>query len=129
MPTLPPFETYRLDRIQSTPYPNKLLELTISLPETQARIVSLVVRSTLGWHGGSPGTRKSSAYFTLRQLREGVGRSTGDAVNQALDALIALGAVEVVGDDGCPRRKPQGTSGPLRLRIARVYVEEPAEPK
>ena len=116
-------DTYRLDLIKNTPYPNRLLELSITLPETQARIVNLVVRSSLGWYGGAPGTRKASAFFSPAILRQQVGRTTSIAVIDALDALVAQGVLEVLTPNG--KSLPEGSyyGQALRLRISRNYVE------
>ena len=120
-------EAYRLARIRSTPYPNRLLERSVTLPETQLRIVNLVVRATLGWKGGAPGTRRSTAYFRYAYLMQQVERSSREAVSNALVSLIAASLVEAVDDTGqllststfCqPYRRG------IRLRIGRLWVEE-----
>src|SRR6185437_15721720 len=117
MPQSTETDTYRLDRMRSTPYPNRLLERSVTLPETQVRIVNLIVRSTLGWQGGSPGTRKASAYFAFSELRKQVGRGTGLSVRQALDGLVTDGILEVLGPDGEHLPSARYAGRPLRLRI------------
>jgi hypothetical protein len=121
-------DVYQLGRIRGTPYPNRLLDLSLTLPETQLRIVNLVVRSTLGWYGGSPGTRRASAYFGYGYLMHRVGRSSREAIHGALVELASAGVIEAVDTTGAvlpmsvlaqPYRRG------VRLRLARPWVEEP----
>src|SRR5579875_722999 len=93
-------DTYSLERIRSVPFPTRLLELTLTLPETQARIVLYIVRATLGWKAGSRSERRASFYTTHRALRERVGRSSTVALTQNLEVLVRLGIVEVVTAEG-----------------------------
>jgi len=124
---MPTDDFYRLDRMRATPFPNRLLELLPTLPETDARIVAIVVRSTLGWQGPDRGLRKASAYFAPHDLRRQVGLASGTTLRTALARLVQRGVVEILAVDGAkhPGYISPGTA--LRLRIARPWVEEPAD--
>jgi hypothetical protein len=103
------------------------LELSLTLPETQARIVLYIVRSTLGWKAGSRRERRASFYTTHKTLRERIGRSSTVAVTQNLEVLVQLGIVEVVSAEGkalSTHARLSNWRRGLRLRIARQYVEE-----
>ena len=122
-----PAGSYRLSAMRATPYPNRLLDLSVSLPETQARVLNLIVRLTLGWHAGSPGERRATVPLSLWQLRKRVGRSSVLPVAEAVAALVRTGVIEVYGADGIPvdvsglmdsRRRP------LVLGVSRPWVEE-----
>jgi hypothetical protein len=120
-------DTYSLDHMRSVPFPTRLLELTLTLPETQARIVLYVVRSTLGWKAGSRSERRASFYTTHRNLRECIGRSSTIALSQNLEVLVRLGIIEVLTAEGMAlpaNTRLNNWRRGLRLRIARLYVEE-----
>ena len=121
---MPTDDCYRLDRMRATPFPNRLLELMPTLPETEARIVAIVVRSTLGWQGPDRGLRKASAYFAPHDLRRQVGRASGTTLRTALARLAQCGVIDIMDIDGAkyPAHIPPGTA--LRLRIARRWVAE-----
>jgi hypothetical protein len=125
LPTLPR-DTYRLDKMQATPFPNRLLELTFRLPETSIRLLCVIVRYTLGWQAGKASERRASVFLTNSQLRSKIGRSTPASISQALDSLVLLGIVEACTAGGKPlatAAERRAYRGPLRLRIARSYVE------
>ena len=119
-------DTYNLGNIRSTPFPNRLLEAATTLPETQLRIVLVVVRWTLGWHGGSRTERKASVSLTYRELLRLIGLRSPTAASRAVGALVSAGILEILTDNGtnlstaAERRRYPGT---LRFRIAPGFVE------
>jgi len=119
-------ETYNLTNIRSTPYPNTLLDVILTLPETQARIVSLIVRETLGWSGDTPGTRRAIVRLSYREIKERIGRNSSSVISVAVEELVSRGIVETL--DGSNRvllsaADRQRLRAPLWFRIARMYVE------
>lgn len=93
--------------VRSTPVPNALLdELMPRLSDTEWRLLCVVVRQTLGWHGPAAGTRKGADWLTGRELQRRTGRSNR-AVSLALDALVRQGLVEVLSDRGETLRTPE----------------------
>lgn len=121
-----PAETYDLDRMRTTPYPNALLEATLAMPETQARIINLIVRMTLGWASGGPRRRRASIRLTLAEIMERIDRSSSAPISQALDALVRKGVLEIQTRDGQMLSTPElrrRYHRPLYFRIARTYVE------
>jgi len=124
---MPDPDTYRMSAMRATPFPNRLLELSLTLPETQAWVLAYVVRNTLGWAAGPPGERRASTAVSLRHLTRLVGRSTRIAVVEALAALAGSGVLEVADGAGRPVRfsllRADARAG-LVLRIARTWVVE-----
>ena len=119
-------DAYSLRRIRSTPFPNRLLELVIKLPETQARIVCLIVRLTLGWHSGKTDARRASVNLTYRQILTAIGRSSPTIVGAAVERLVILGIVEVLTDEGLVLKTPgerRRHFRPLCYRLSRKFVE------
>ena len=122
-----PADSFRLSEMRATPYPNRLLELSVTLPETQARVMNLIVRLTLGWHSGSPGQRKSTTLLSLWQVTKRVRRSSVIPVAEAVAALARSGVIGVWEADGSPVDLA-GLAGsrrrPLMFGLCRVWVEE-----
>ena len=122
-----PVASYRLSAIHGTPYPNKLLDLSYTLPETQLRILNLIVRNTLGWQSDTPGYRRAQVQISLNQIKKKIERVSMTPVIEALYALMQAGIVEGVNLDDSPldmyalSRKHYR---PVRLSIARAWVEE-----
>ena len=120
-------DSYRLSAMRATPFPNRLLDLTATLPETQARIVCLIVRMTLGWNAGSPGNRRASVVLTLRQLQRRAKRSSSTPVIEAVAALAREGVVLVswaTGGDVYYSQLAAERGRPMRIGIAPEWVEE-----
>ena len=122
-----PTGSYRLSAMRATPYPNRLLDLSVTLPETQLRVLNLIVRLTLGWHAGSAGLRKATTELTLWQLKKRAGRSSVIPVAEAIAALAQAGVITVCEGDGGPvdvRDLTRYRRRPILLGIARTWVEE-----
>jgi len=119
-------DSYDLSKIRSTPFPNRLLETAVTLPQTQARIILVIVRWTLGWKAGSRTERKASVSLTYRELLRLVGLRSPGVVGNAVAALVDGGIIDVLSDDGqllvtsSQRRRYPGT---LRFRISKRFVE------
>ena len=121
-----PVDTYRLKYMQATPVPNALLEALCTMPETQARLLCLIVRATLGWHAGVPGLRKASVCLSHDQLKERTGRTSSAPISHALEALVTQGIIEVTTREGKPLSTPylrRRYHRPLYFRVARSHVE------
>lgn len=120
-------EPFRTSLMRATPFPNRLLELAATLPETQARIVCVVARMTLGWSAGSAGLRQSSVLLSVRQIQRRVGRVSAMPVVEAVVALARSGVIVVAWQDGSgvyPAQLAEERGRPLRVGIARGWVEE-----
>ena len=92
--------TFRLSAMRATPYPNRLLEFSVTLPETQLRVLNLLIRLTLGWHAGTGHERRSTTTITIAQLTKRVKRTAAASVAEALAALIQSGVIEIYVTDG-----------------------------
>lgn len=120
-------DTYSLRRIQSTPFPNRLLDAVLTLPETQARVVCLVVRLTLGWSAGRGGERRASVGLSYARILKAIGRRSPTAVGRAVEALVGCGMLEVLADSGERLETPaerRRYHRALRYRLAPGFVEE-----
>ena len=121
----PSADTFNLRDIQATPFPNRLLEVVATLPETEARIVCVVVRATLGWHAGWPGERRASVLMAHAELRRAISRSSKTTVSNSIDSLVRRGLLETMTADGVILATPEERRRhhrPMRYRLARAYV-------
>ena len=119
--------SYRLSAMRATPYPNRLLEYSATLPETQVRLLNVIVRLTLGWAATASGERRATTSVTIRQLRQKVGRTSPAPVVEALAALERAGVIEVTGPNGDPVRMSEMARFPGRsviVGIARTWAVE-----
>ena len=123
-----PFGSYRMSAMRATPYPNRLLDLSATLPETQLRILNLIVRLTLGWQAGANGERRATTQISLWQIKKRIGRSSVMPVAEAIAALADLGVIEARDLNGEPidmRDLARARRRALLLAISRSWVEEP----
>lgn len=96
------------------------------MPEPQLKLVNFLVRATLGWHGGPPGTRRASAVCSIPYLRRSIPGTSVPALQHAIDTLISSGIIEVIDRSGKLRlARTWYQCKYLRFKIARIYVEEP----
>jgi SOS-response transcriptional repressor LexA len=79
-----------------------LLEFSVTLPETQARILNYTVRATLGWQGSTRTERRASMTLTVGQLKRRIARTSTLAVAEGLAALVRQGIIEVTSASGMP---------------------------
>jgi hypothetical protein len=119
--------SYRLSAIRGTPYPNRLLDFSVTLPETQLRILNLIVRNTLGWQSNTPGHRRACVLISLTQIKKKIGRSSMAPVIEALHALVKAEVISASTYDDHPLSAEalgKGRYRSLKLGIARSWVEE-----
>lgn len=120
------YGSYSISKIQGTPFPNVLLETVLTLPETEARVVCLVARETLGWTAGSPGERRAVVRMSYAEMKRRIGRRSSSVLSAAVESLVRKGVLEVLGEHGnllVTAAQRQRTRAPLRFRIARRFVE------
>jgi len=113
--------------MQSTPFPNQLLDALLTPPETQARIVPLIVRETLGWSAGTPGKRRAVIRLSYGEIKRRIGRNSSSVISVAVEDLVDRGIVETLDGSGRLLKTAadrQRLRAPLWFRIARRYVEE-----
>jgi len=85
--------------MNTTPTPNKFFDAYLPrLRDTEARVLLIVIRSTLGWVGRN-GTRKKRDWISHRQLQQRTGR-TSEPVSSAVDSLVRQGLIEVEDERG-----------------------------
>jgi hypothetical protein len=118
-------ETYDLGSIRGTPVPNRLLEVVLTLPETQARLLLLIVRQTLGFSAG-PCLRRAVVQLSHAQIGSRISRSS-TAISAAIDALVVKGFLDVLDQEG--RVMAMGAErrllrAPLTFRVRQSWVEE-----
>ena len=117
-------DVFKLSTIRGTPFPNSLLELAMTLPQTQARLLLLIVRQTVGFSAG-PGLRRASSRMSHAQISKRIGRSS-TAITDAISALVARGVVETIDGSGnllqtaAQRRLLRG---PLTFRLSSSLVD------
>ena len=124
-PQLPEFFEIRL--LRSTPFPNRLMELGATLPETPARLLYHIIRQTLGWQGPSRGQRKASMTTSVGQLRKQIARNSTLAVAEGLAALVRLEVIDVTGELGNPipfRDLASSQRRKIRITLVPRWVEE-----
>ena len=79
----------------STPFPNALLDFWMPrLKDTEWRVLSVVVRQTMGWQSPVTGQRKTCDWLTQAQLKRRTGRHSA-ALSSAIRGLVALKLIEV----------------------------------
>jgi hypothetical protein len=93
-------ESYALRQIRASPYPNRLLEYSVNLPETQIRLLNYIVRWTIGFSTPTPGQRKGSVTVNLFQLAARTKRASVKPVVESLLALYSAGILSVSALDG-----------------------------
>lgn len=108
-PTLsisPTMSTFSIKPSGYTPVPNALLDdLLPRLKDTELRLLLVVMRQTLGWHGSTPGQRKERDWLTQRQLIARTGCATA-SLSRAIDSLVQQGLLQVCDDAGLPLSTP-----------------------
>ena len=120
----PVTDAYSLNRLHTTPLPHAVLEAALHLPETQARLLLLVTRQTLGFTAG-PGLRRAEVRLSHSQIGARIGRSS-TAISQAIDSLVGQGFLEVVDDRGrvlATGKARRLLRAPLHFRLPRMWIE------
>jgi len=123
--TKPTEDAFDLRLTRTTPTPNTVLEVALALPETQAKLLLLVTRDTLGYAAG-PGRRRASVRLSHAQIGRRIGRSS-TAISQAIDSLVRMELLEVTDEEGkvlATGRERQLLRAALRFRLPRRRVEE-----
>lgn len=87
-----------------------------TLKDTELRVLLIVLRQTLGWHGNGPNGSKAADWLSHSQLRERTGRAS-EAVSSAVDVLVRRGLIEVADATGCAIP----TSAQRRAHQGRLY--------
>ena len=78
----------------TTPFPNFLLDRVMPrLRDTEWRILTVIVRQTLGWSIGD-GQRKAFDWLSHAQLKRRTGRSSAP-ISRAIDVLVRSGLIVV----------------------------------
>jgi hypothetical protein len=128
MNVIAPSATYDLKLMRATPTPNSLLDVALTLPETEARLLLLVTRDTIGYAAG-PGLRRASVRLSHKQIGRRIGRSS-TAISQAIEGLVSRGLLEVTDEAGAvlaTGRERRAQRSALRFRLPRHRVEEAVE--
>src|SRR5689334_4160131 len=88
--------------IRTTPFPNVLIDVFMpQLSDTEWRILSVVVRQTLGWRNRETNERKRCDWMTQSQLKARTGRESA-AISAAIDQLVKRKLIECRREDGEP---------------------------
>jgi hypothetical protein len=84
----PPMPSRKLSAFDgTTPFPNYLLDRVMpKLRDTEWRLLSIIVRQTLGWVDGH-GKRKQADWLSHAQLKRKTGRSS-TAISRAIEVLV-----------------------------------------
>jgi len=83
----------------TTPFPNVLLDVFMPrLSDSAFRVLSVVVRQTLGW-SAFEGARKGEDWLSHKQLQLRTGRAS-EAVSRAIQELIDKGLIRLRGEEG-----------------------------
>lgn len=111
---------------RTTPFPNELIDQAMPrLSDTQWRVLSVVVRQTLGWHDPQTGSRKVRDWLSQSQLKARTGRNT-EALAAAIDALVGQGYLVVEDEAGHPLDAPQkrrAYRGRCYYRLADAWLQ------
>jgi hypothetical protein len=102
------------------PVPNQLFDVVLpTLTDTEARVLLVVIRSTLGWREGNEegGTRtKQRDWIAHRQMVKRTGRS-GSSVSAAIQSLIVRKLIAVEDAEG----KPLASARERSANMGRLY--------
>lgn len=102
---------------RSTPFPNVLIdEVMPRLRDTEWRVLTAIVRTTLGWWDPGTKRRKRREWLSHQQLRRRTGRASA-AISMAITNLVRSGLIEVTDSTG--RHMP--TSMLRRRSRSRLY--------
>src|SRR5437660_912232 len=86
--------------VRTTPFPNILIDVFMPrLTDTEFRVLTVVVRATLGWRDGSNTKRKRCDWLSHSQLKLRTGRESA-AISAAIDGLSQRKLVEVRSEQG-----------------------------
>ena len=104
-----------------TQFPNSLIDLYMpKLTDTEWRLLTIVVRQTVGWHETETGRRKTMDWLTQSQLKRKTGRQSA-AISSALASLIDRGIVVAYDSRlrvlGSPKQRRR-SRGPMYLALS-----------
>lgn len=102
---------------RSTPFPNILIEKVMpKIGDTEWRVLTVVVRATLGWIDPVTGYRKNRSWITSGELRRRTGRSSS-AISLAVDRLVKSNLLDVTDSRGTVL----STAAARRRAMGRLY--------